>query len=209
MSNETWWEELTKSAYRQFVPTSDDPDKRSEVETKNIREFFANIHRGDLTVSDDPSVIPAFEVNGRTFNVEYNRMNSSKRIVISLVTDSICEDENGYLLDPRSPTLIPELIKGVQKLLNMEETNKTRVKVQQEQKAAIEAFNAARHPYVTYEYLEEKDFTNVIEMGKLGFRVISTYLVRGASEKEPRWLMERCSNNIQHKNPDGEETLPF
>lgn len=75
--------------------------------------------------------------------------------------------------------------------------------------AEIEAFNAARHPYLTYEYLEEKDFSNVVAMGKQGFRVIDTYFVRGVSEKEPRWLMERCSNNVQQKNPGGEETLPF
>lgn len=203
MSNETWWEELTKS-----TSTLDNiaPRKRSDFETTFIGAFFVKIGRPDIAIPDDVNVIPSIDVNGRTFNVEFDGEN---RVIISLITDFIDPDDNGYYIAPHASFVKEEFVQGVQKLLNMEETNKTRVKVQQEQKAAIEAFNAARHPYVTYEYLEEKDFTNVIEMGKLGFRVISTYLVRGASEKEPRWLMERCSNNIQHKNPDGEETLPF
>lgn len=79
-----------------------------------------------------------------------------------------------------------------------------------EQKAAeAAAFNAARHPYLTYEYQQASTVEEVKTLGAQGFRIVSTFHVREASRKSPRWVMERCSNNVQRRTEDNQEELPF
>lgn len=209
MSDQTWWEKLVEE-----VDPSPEPDpvpvsKRSDDEVKCLQNF-AGVTQYPLVIPDDPNIIPTVEIEGRTFTVEY--MEEGNKVLIGLVTEHLDNESNGFYLTPiDSPISFwkRDFVHQVRKLLGQERRNMERAEAQKRKAEEVAAFNAARHPYLTYEYLEEKDVSSVIAMGKLGFRVIATYMVRGAAEKEPRYLMERCSNNIQHKNPDGEETLPF
>lgn len=199
-----WWSGLVEAEKEHAAHVKQDATKRRNPDDDVVVHYLKKMGCPDFEVPQNPEIPISFYAAGRLFNIE--RPLGASYLIIHLAHNPLGKANDGQVVDPGDPY---HLVFAVNTILEREQQRQKEENERWEKKAEIEAFNAARHPYVTYEYLEEKDFTNVIEMGKLGFRVISTYLVRGASEKEPRWLMERCSNNIQHKNPDGEETLPF